>query len=97
MRVQAEAVRWGKRGARLNCISAGIIYTPLAYDELHSEDRGTFYQNMLAKSPAKRGGTPDEIGALAEFLFNCSYVSGSDILIDGGVTSSYKYGELKPN
>ena len=51
---------------------------------------------MLAKSPAGRGGTPDEIGALAEFLFNSSYISGSDILIDGGVTASYKYGELKP-
>ncbi|MFS7223296.1 SDR family oxidoreductase [Rahnella inusitata] len=53
---------------------------------------------MLAKSPAGRGGTPDEIGALAEFLFgpNGTYISGSDILIDGGVTASYKYGELKP-
>ena len=57
-----------------------------------------FYKNMLAKSPAGRGGTPDEIGALAEFLFgpNGTYISGSDILIDGGVTASYKYGELKP-
>lgn len=98
LRVMAEAVRWGKRGARINCISAGIVYTPLAYDELNSIERGAFYQNMLAKSPAGRGGTPDEIGALAEFLFgpNGSYISGSDILIDGGVTASYKYGELKP-
>ncbi|QIM68721.1 SDR family oxidoreductase [Basfia succiniciproducens] len=96
LRVQAEAVKWGKRGARINCISAGIIYTPLAYDELTSSERGEFYRNMLAKSPAGRGGTPDEIGALAEFLFNSSYISGSDILIDGGVTASYKYGELKP-
>lgn len=96
LRVQAEAVRWGKRSARLNCISAGIVYTLLAYDELNGAERGAFYQNMLAKSPAKRSGTPDEIGALAEFLFNCGYVSGADILIDGGVTASYKYGELKP-
>lgn len=97
LRVMAEAVRWGKRGARINCISAGIVYTPLAYDELNSAERGAFYQNMLAKSPAGRGGTPDEIGALAEFLFgpNGTYVSGSDILIDGGVTASYKYGDLK--
>ncbi|MGB3256274.1 SDR family oxidoreductase [Buttiauxella gaviniae] len=96
LRVMAEAVKWGKRGARINCISAGIIYTPLAYDELNSVERGEFYQNMLSKSPAGRGGTPDEIGALAEFLFgpNGTYVSGSDILIDGGVTASYKYGEL---
>lgn len=98
LRVMAEAVKWGKRGARINCISAGIVYTPLAYDELTSVERGEFYRNMLAKSPAGRGGTPDEIGALAEFLFgpNGTYVTGSDLLIDGGATASYKYGDLKP-
>ena len=32
--VMAEAVRWGKRGARINTISPGIIFTPLARDEL---------------------------------------------------------------
>lgn len=98
LRVMAEAVKWGKRGARINCISAGIVYTPLAYDELNSIDRGAFYQNMLAKSPAGRGATPDEIGALAEFLFgpNGTYITGSDFLIDGGATASFKYGELKP-
>lgn len=94
----SEAVKWGKRGARINCISAGIVYTPLAYDELNSDERGAFYRNMLDKSPAGRGGTPDEIGALAEFLFgpNGTYVTGSDLLIDGGATASYKYGELRP-
>lgn len=98
LRVMSEAVKWGKRGARINCISAGIVYTPLAYDELNSAERGEFYRNMLDKSPAGRGGTPDEIGALAEFLFgpNGTYVTGSDLLIDGGATASYKYGELRP-
>ena len=96
LRVVAEAVNWGKRGARINCISAGIIYTPLAYADLTSAERGEFYRNMLAKSPAKRGGTPDEIGALAEFLFHAGYISGADILIDGGATAAYQYGVLKP-
>src|SRR5208283_3059213 len=35
LRVMAEAVRWGKRGARINTISPGIIITPLANDELN--------------------------------------------------------------
>jgi len=35
LRVMAEAVRWGKRGARINAISPGIITTPLAKDELN--------------------------------------------------------------
>ena len=33
-RVMAQAVEWGKRGARLNDIAPGIIVTPLALDEL---------------------------------------------------------------
>lgn len=65
LRVQYEAVQWGKREARINCISAGIIHTPLANDELNGE-RKEFYRKMLAGQPAGRGGTPDEIATLAE-------------------------------
>jgi NAD(P)-dependent dehydrogenase (short-subunit alcohol dehydrogenase family) len=39
----AEAVRWGKRGARVDTISPGIIFTPLARDEL-SGPRGEGYR-----------------------------------------------------
>lgn len=42
----AEAVRWGKRGARLNTISPGIIMTPLARDELNGP-RGAGYRRMI--------------------------------------------------
>jgi NAD(P)-dependent dehydrogenase (short-subunit alcohol dehydrogenase family) len=42
LRVMAEAVRWGKRGARVNTISPGIVITPLAKDEL-SGPRGEGY------------------------------------------------------
>ncbi|MCU7268815.1 hypothetical protein N6N73_22075 [Escherichia albertii] len=49
LRVMSEAVRWGKRVARINCISAGIIFTPLASEELNSAERGSFYRNMLDK------------------------------------------------
>ncbi|MDE7395264.1 MAG: SDR family oxidoreductase, partial [Clostridiales bacterium] len=47
-RVMAEAVKWGKRGARINSISPGIIVTPLAIDEFNGI-RGDFYKNMFAK------------------------------------------------
>jgi hypothetical protein len=39
LRVMAEAVRWGKRGARISTISPGIIFTSLARDELTSPPR----------------------------------------------------------
>ena len=43
LRVMAEAVRWGRRGARVNTISPGIIFTPLARDELNGP-RGDGYR-----------------------------------------------------
>ena len=76
-----------------NCISPGIIFTPLALDELNSPERGEFYRNMLANIPAKRGGTPDEVAALAEVVLSGGYISGSDFLIDGGTTAKFLWGE----
>ena len=50
LRVMAEAVRWGKRGARVNTISPGIIFTPLAKDEL-TGPRGEGSRRMIELSP----------------------------------------------
>ena len=63
LRVSAEAVRWGKGGARVNTISLGIVITPLANDELNGP-RGAGYRRIIEGSPAGRAGTPDEVGAL---------------------------------
>lgn len=95
LRVMAEAVRWGKRGARINTISPGIIFTPLARDELNGP-RGEGYRRMINLSLAKRGGTPDEVGAVGALLMgeDGGFITGSDFLMDGGVTASYWYGEL---
>ncbi|MBQ3312098.1 SDR family oxidoreductase [bacterium] len=97
-RVMAEAVKWGKRGARINSISPGIIVTPLAIDEFNGI-RGDFYKNMFAKCPAGRPGTADEVANVAELLLTekADFITGSDFLIDGGATASYFYGELKPD
>ncbi|OUM08525.1 short-chain dehydrogenase [Pseudomonas syringae] len=97
LRVMAEAVRWGKRGARVNTISPGIIFTPLARDEL-SGPRGEGYRRMIELSPTGRGGTPDEVGALAALLMGPegTFITGSDFLMDGGVTAAYWYGDLAP-
>jgi NAD(P)-dependent dehydrogenase (short-subunit alcohol dehydrogenase family) len=97
LRVKAEAVRWGKRGARINTISPGIIITPLANDELNGP-RGEGYRRMLEISPAGRAGTPDEVGVLGALLMgrDGAFITGSDFLMDGGVTSAYWYGDLAP-
>jgi NAD(P)-dependent dehydrogenase (short-subunit alcohol dehydrogenase family) len=93
LRVMAEAVRWGRRGARVNSISPGIIITPLANDELKGP-RGAGYRKMIESSVAKRAGTPDEVANVAALLMGPegSFITGSDVLIDGGVTATYWYG-----
>lgn len=93
-RVMYEAVKWSKRGARINSISPGIVVTPLAIDEFNGP-RGDFYKNMFAKSPAGRPGTADEVANVAELLMSDkgAFITGADFLIDGGATATFFYGK----
>ena len=97
LRVMAEAVRWGKRGARVNTISPGIIITPLAKDEL-TGPRGAGYRRMIEQCPVGRAGTPDEVATVGALLMGSegAFITGSDFLMDGGVTASYRFGDLAP-
>ncbi|WGD32241.1 SDR family oxidoreductase [Ancylobacter sp. WKF20] len=98
LRVMAEAVRWAKRGARINTISPGIVITPLAKDEL-TGPRGAGYRRMIDLSPVGRAATPDEVGNVGALLMgpDGGFITGSDFLMDGGVTASYFFGELAPS
>ena len=53
---------------------------------------------MIELSPVGRAGTPDEVGSVGAFLMGPegAFITGSDFLMDGGVTASYLYGELAP-
>lgn len=97
LRVMAEAVRWGRRGARVNTISPGIIVTPLARDELNGP-RGEGYRRMIEASAVGRAGTPDEVAAVGALLMGAEggFITGSDVLMDGGVTAAWWYGDLAP-
>lgn len=50
---------------------------------------------MLANLPVGRGGTPDEVAALAEMVLIGGYITGSDFLIDGGATAKFWFGGIK--
>ena len=98
LRVMAEALRWGRRGARVNTISPGIVITPLARDEL-SGPRAEGYQRMIQLCPVGRAATPDEVGTVGALLLgpDGGFITGSDFLMDGGVTAAYRFGELAPS
>jgi NAD(P)-dependent dehydrogenase (short-subunit alcohol dehydrogenase family) len=95
LRVQAACLAWGERGLRVNSISPGIIATPLANHEMASES-GPIYRAMIAASPAKRLASADEVAAAAAFLLGpeASFITGSDLLMDGGVIAAMKAGKL---
>lgn len=95
LRIQAESLKWGERGARVNSISPGIILTALAKHELDSPI-GDGYRAMIRHSAAKRVGTVDEVATLAHYLLgpDSGFVTGSDFLIDGGVIAAMKMGKI---
>lgn len=91
LRVMAESLRWGKRGARLNAISPGVIATPMGQEELASEN-GKVMRSMVDASGTGRLGTPFDIANAAAFLLgpDASFITGTDLLVDGGVVASIR-------
>jgi NAD(P)-dependent dehydrogenase (short-subunit alcohol dehydrogenase family) len=89
LRVRSGAVTWGRRRARVNSISPGIISTPMGNAELAGPN-GEFMRGMIAGSPAGRVGTAHDIASAVEFLVGpaASFITGTDLLVDGGVVAS---------
>lgn len=73
----------------------GIDWTPLALHELNSPIGG-MYKAMITACPAKRMSSPDEVAVAANFLHgpDAAFITGSDLLIDGGIISDMLAGLL---
>jgi NAD(P)-dependent dehydrogenase (short-subunit alcohol dehydrogenase family) len=86
-----RAASWGERGARIVSISPGLIISPQGARE--SEAQPT-RRAMLQRIPLQREGTMIEIADAVEFLISAraSYVTGTDLLVDGGMSAALKHG-----
>ena len=92
---KAAATTWKEHRARINTISPGVIVTPLAYYEFAAA--GDNYQQMIDASAAMRTGTSEEIAEAGAFLLgeHAKFITGTDLLIDGGVIAAIRTGEYK--
>ena len=94
LRVYAASLRWGRRGVRINTISPGIIATPMGELEARNVPAMAVMRQI---SPIQRIGQPEDIAAAAEFLLgpNASFVTGTDLAVDGGVIAATVWGDVK--
>ncbi|KAE9972919.1 hypothetical protein BLS_002166 [Venturia inaequalis] len=92
LRVQAAARAWGSKGARINTISPGVIATPMGDIEWEGEN-GKRMRALVEGSGSRRRGTSEEVAGAAVFLVgpDSTFITGTDILVDGGVISSLRW------
>lgn len=84
---------WGQRGARIVSLSPGMIWTAMGRREAESGRRA---QALVDATPAGRWGTAMDIALTVQFLLSdaASYISGSDIRVDGGAVAAMRGGHF---
>jgi NAD(P)-dependent dehydrogenase (short-subunit alcohol dehydrogenase family) len=87
---KSNAVTYASRNIRFNAILPGYVSTPLI-DEAASKsgDYESYIKNLISLHPLGRLGNPEEIAGLVVYLLSerSSFITGSEIVIDGGYTS----------
>jgi NAD(P)-dependent dehydrogenase (short-subunit alcohol dehydrogenase family) len=85
----SRALAWGPKGVRITSISPGMIATPMGKSEMANTSGA---KALLDATPVGRVGTAMDIALAAQFLCSdaASFISGTDLLVDGGGTAGIK-------
>ena len=89
--VQTAAQQLAGTGIRVNAICPGLIETGMT-EPMYKRARDHGQEHRIGElNPLKRGGEPDEIAQAALFLASdeSSYVNGTALVVDGGLSSSH--------
>jgi len=80
--IKSIAQEYAKRGVTANCVAPGFIITPMT-DKLTDKQRET----ILARIPANRAGTTEEVAAAVAFLAasEAGYITGQTLHVNGGM------------
>jgi NAD(P)-dependent dehydrogenase (short-subunit alcohol dehydrogenase family) len=90
---QRRALVWGPLGARITSISPGMILTPMGKKEATTPG-GAMMQNA---APLGRPGVAADIALAAHFLASdqASFITGTDLLVDGGSVAAFRQGAAR--
>ncbi|API61116.1 hypothetical protein BSL82_11950 [Tardibacter chloracetimidivorans] len=90
---RARATEWGLRGARIVSLSPGLIASPMGAMEYQ---KNPIKWSILKATPLRREGTMHEVASALAFLLSddASFINGTDILVDGGVTGAFAASEI---
>ncbi len=94
---KALAVEYAPQGLRFNCLSPGLIDTQIWKDiQAGAKDLEACLEHWRANIPMGRVGTIREMGLAAAFLASddASYITGANLMADGGMTSQLISREL---
>lgn len=85
-----NASKWGGKGARIVTVSPGVIETPMALKA--AAEHPERMEKIKQATPLKRNGQPEDVAGVVHFLTTdaASFITGTDILVDGGVIQNIK-------
>ena len=86
--VKSLSRKVAKKGIRVNAVSPGPIYFEGGFWHDVERNDPEVFRSVLEQNPMRRMGKPEEIANVAAFLASpmASYVTGANVVVDGGHT-----------